>query len=367
MVSGLSGLFESLGTPTGWLTLLVFAAVFLTFGILLYRENNKERVRGSILGLYSQDLTNLAKQSKLDPVVGRQEEIDRVIQILSRRTKNNAVLIGNSGVGKTAIVEGLANLIAHGEVPDPIKNKRILALDLSGLVAGTKYRGEFEKRLKSILNEVIASQRQIILFIDELHTLAEAGEASGAIDAADILKPALARGELQAIGATTPNEYEQYIVRDVTLERRFQPVMVREPTKEETLSILKGLRSRYERHHRVAITDEALAAAVEQSDVCLKDRHFPDKAIDAMDEAAAMVRLKVIKENQPANDVPNVTANDVKRVVDEWAKDLVCFTQHYQEDTGESRGAGFTDNHESKGRPSVPPGVQPAATGAHSS
>src|SRR5689334_23758088 len=205
----MSALIDNLTTPSGLLFLFGFGGVFMYFGIVLLRENTKERVRGSILGLYSQDLTALARQGKLDPVVGRQSEIDRVIQILSRRTKNNAVLVGDSGVGKTAVVEGLANEIANGQVPDPIRGKRILSLDLSGLVAGTKYRGEFEKRLKGILDEVIASQREIILFIDELHTLAEAGEATGAIDAADILKPALARGELQAIGATTHLEYEK--------------------------------------------------------------------------------------------------------------------------------------------------------------
>lgn len=349
MLSGLNTIFDSLASPTGWLTLLVFAGIFLTFGIILYRETNKERVRGSILGLYSQDLTALARAGKLDPVVGRQEEIDRVIQILSRRTKNNAVLVGNSGVGKTAIVEGLANLIATGNVPDSIKDKRILALDLSGLVAGTKYRGEFEKRLKGILDEVIASQRQIILFIDELHTLAAAGEASGAIDAADILKPALARGELQAIGATTQNEYEQYIVQDVTLERRFQPVVVNEPTAAETLQILMGLRPRYEQHHRVKISDQALQASIQLSEICLKDRHFPDKAIDAMDEAAAKVRLDMIRQHTNTT-IPTVTAADVKIIIDEWAKDLIC----------------FTNNHQPKGRPSTPPGVQPSASEAHS-
>lgn len=347
MLSNYSGFFDTISTPSGWVTLLVFATVFLTFGIILYRETNKQRVRGSVLMLYSQDLTELARQKKLDPVVGRTPEIERVIQILSRRTKNNAVLVGNSGVGKTAIVEGLANLIATGEVPDPIKGKRILALDLSGLVAGTKYRGEFEKRLKGILDEVIASERQIILFIDELHTLAAAGEASGAIDAADILKPALARGELQAIGATTQTEYEKYIMQDVTLERRFQPVVVNEPTKEETFQILQGLRSRYEQHHQVKIDDSALQAAVDLSDTCLKDRHFPDKAIDAMDEAGAKVRLKVIK-TKSADHHPTVTAADVKEVIDEWAKDLVCFTNNHQE---------------TKGR-TPPPDNQPPALGA---
>lgn len=331
----MEALIEQVTTPTGFLTLLAFAGVFMFFGVILLRETHKERVRGSILHLYSQDLTALARQNKLDPVIGRNHEIERVIQILSRRTKNNAVLVGNSGVGKTAIVEGLANLIAHGEVPEPIKNKRIVALDLSGLVAGTKYRGEFEKRLKAILDEVIASQRQIIMFIDELHTLAEAGEATGAIDAADILKPALARGELQAIGATTEKEY-QAIISDVTLERRFQPVMVDEPTKEETLEILKGLRGRYEEHHKVKIEDQALSAAVEVADECLPDRHFPDKAIDAMDEAGAKVRLAAINHPGQYHGVPNVTAQDVRDVLEEWARDLVCFTQ----------------DHNTKGRPS---------------
>ncbi len=346
MNTSLADIFSGLASPTGWFTLLAFAGVFLIFGILLFRETNKERFRGSILELYSQDLTALARSNKLDPVIGRNNEIERVIQILSRRTKNNAVLVGDSGVGKTAIVEGLANLIANGEVPDPIKNKRILALDLSGLVAGTKYRGEFEKRLKGILDEVIASQRQIILFIDELQTLAEAGEASGAIDAADILKPALARGELQAIGATTEKEYEQYIVQDITLERRFQPVLVNEPTPEQTLQIITGLRPRYEQHHHVKISDEALQAAVALSGTTLKDRHYPDKAIDAMDEAGAKVRLHAIKLHDTSE--PTVTASDVKTVIDEWARDIVCFNSH----------------KEQKGRPPLPPGVQPTADGA---
>lgn len=325
----MSDLFDQLTTPTGFLGLLLFAGIFMFFGIVLLRENNRERIRGSILHLYSQNLTQLATQGKLDPVIGRQHEIERVIQILSRRTKNNAVLVGNSGVGKTAIVEGLANKIAQGEVPAPIQHKQILSLDLSGLVAGTKYRGEFEKRLKAILDEVIASQRQIILFIDELQTLAEAGEASGAIDAADILKPALARGELQAIGATTEKEYKKYILNDITLERRFQPVIVNEPNESETLEILHGLRSRYETHHRVKILDEALDAAVKYSAHILKDRHFPDKAIDAMDEAAAKVRLAALNEKNDAL-IPSVKPEDVKTVLDEWARDIACFEQDHE-------------------------------------
>lgn len=346
----MNALIDAISSPTGWITLLVFAGIFLLFGVILLRENHRVNVRGSILSLYSQDLTTLARQGKLDPVIGRQHEIDRVIQILSRRTKNNAVLVGNSGVGKTAIVEGLANQIAHGVVPDPIKGKRILSLDLSGLVAGTKYRGEFEKRLKGILDEVISSQREIILFIDELHTLAEAGEATGAIDAADILKPALARGELQAIGATTETEYEKYIKQDVTLERRFQPVMVDEPDLVETVEIIRGLRSRYETHHHVRISDEALQAAVTLAATVLPDRHFPDKAIDAMDEASAKVRLAAIKNNQH-NDIPTVTADDVKTVLEEWARDLECFERDHQK-------------REIKGRTPPPPGAQPPASGA---
>lgn len=334
-------------TTNGWLIILATATVLLIFGAILFRETSRERLKGSILALYSQDLTALAHTSRLDPVIGREDEIERVIQILSRRTKNNAVLIGDSGVGKTAIVEGLANMIASGQVPDPIKHKRILALDLSGLVAGTKYRGEFEKRLKSILDEVVAAEREIILFIDELHTLAEAGEASGSIDAADILKPALARGELQAIGATTQREYEEYIVKDVTLERRFQPVIVNEPTKEQTLQIITGLRPRYEQHHHVKIDDDALRASVTLSETCLPDRRFPDKAIDAMDEASAKVRLQLIREGKH-NEEAHVTAKDVETVIDAWAKDLKCFTLH-----------------STKGRPPEPQGVQSPAEGAH--
>lgn len=316
-------------STTGWLIILGTGGLMLVFGAILFRETSREHLRGSILALYSQDLTTLARSGKLDPVIGRTEEMERVIQILSRRTKNNAVLIGDSGVGKTAIVEGLANLIAQGNVPDPIRGKRILALDLSGLVAGTKYRGEFEKRLKAILDEVISSERQIILFIDELHTLAEAGEASGAIDAADILKPALARGELQAIGATTQREYEDFIVNDVTLERRFQPVIINEPDTDQTYAIINGLRSRYEQHHRVKFADAALKASVELATKFLPDRHFPDKAIDVIDEAAAKVRLDAIRAKRPT-DVPTVTVADVQHVVNEWAKDLASFSQHHK-------------------------------------
>ncbi|GFN22822.1 ATP-dependent Clp protease ATP-binding subunit [Thermanaeromonas sp. C210] len=243
-----------------------------------------------VLDQFSRDLTALAQEGKLDPVIGREKEIERVVQILSRRTKNNPVLIGDPGVGKTAIVEGLAQRIVQGQVPEILRGKRVVALDMSGMVAGTKYRGEFEERFKRVLEEVRAAGN-IILFIDELHTLIGAGAAEGAIDAANILKPALARGEMQTIGATTIDEYRKHIEKDAALERRFQPVMVEEPTVEETIEILKGLRDRYEAHHRVKITDEALEAAARLSDRYITDRYLPDKAIDLIDEAASRVRL----------------------------------------------------------------------------
>jgi ATP-dependent Clp protease ATP-binding subunit ClpC len=243
------------------------------------------------LDQFGRDLTQLARQDGLDPVVGREKEIERVIQILSRRTKNNPVLIGDPGVGKTAIVEGLAQRIVAGKVPEVISNKRLVTLDLASLVAGTKYRGEFEDRLKKVVEE-ITREKNIIVFIDELHTIIGAGAAEGAIDAANILKPALARGELQCIGATTLDEYRKHIERDPALERRFQPIMVDEPTVEEALEILKGLRDKYEAHHRVRITDEALQAAVRLSDRYITDRFLPDKAIDLMDEAGSRVRLQ---------------------------------------------------------------------------
>jgi len=239
---------------------------------------------------YSRDLTDMARENKLDPVIGRDKEIERVIQVLSRRTKNNPVLIGEPGVGKTAIVEGLAQRIVSENVPDILLNKRVVALDLSSIVAGSKYRGEFEKRLKDVMNDIIKSGN-IILFIDELHTLVGAGAAEGAIDASNILKPALARGELQAIGATTLDEYRKYIEKDAALERRFQSVLVDEATPEETIEILKGLRDPYEAHHKVVITDEAMKAAVNLSHRYITDRFLPDKAIDLIDEAASRVRL----------------------------------------------------------------------------
>jgi ATP-dependent Clp protease ATP-binding subunit ClpC len=252
------------------------------------------RTRKPALASFGRDLTAEAKEGKLDPVIGREKEIERVIRILSRRTKNNPALIGDPGVGKTAIVEGLAQRIIKGDVPESLKNKQVISLDLPGMVAGTKYRGEFEARVKKMMDEILAKKRQVILFIDELHTLVGAGGAEGAIDAANILKPALAKGDLQVVGATTINEYRKHVEKDAALERRFQPVMVAEPTPELAIEILKGLRDKYEAHHRVRIPDAAIDAAVTLSNRYISDRFLPDKAIDLMDEAAAKVRLRLI-------------------------------------------------------------------------
>ena len=253
--------------------------------------NKENKKTGKTLEEFTRDLTEAARQGKLDPVIGRDKEIQRVVQILSRRTKNNPVLIGEPGVGKTAIAEGLAQRIAAADVPEELLNKKLLSLDLSGMVAGTKYRGEFEERIKNALDEV-KKDGNVILFIDELHTIVGAGSAEGAVDAANIIKPALGRGEIRVIGATTLNEYRKYIEKDAALERRFQPVTVGEPTPEDTIAILKGLRDKYEAHHKLTITDEALEAAVTLSRRYISDRFLPDKAIDLMDEAASQVRMK---------------------------------------------------------------------------
>jgi ATP-dependent Clp protease ATP-binding subunit ClpB len=245
------------------------------------------------LSKYARNLNALAKESKLDPVIGRDEEIRRVLQILSRRTKNNPILIGEPGVGKTAIAEGMAHRIVNGDVPDNLKDKILYSLDMGALIAGAKYKGEFEERLKAVVKEVTGSDGEIVLFIDEIHTLVGAGGGEGAMDAANILKPALARGDLRAIGATTLNEYQKYFEKDKALERRFQKVMVEEPDTESAISILRGIKEKYETHHKVRIKDEAVIAAVELSQRYISDRFLPDKAIDLMDEAASKLRMEI--------------------------------------------------------------------------
>ena len=255
------------------------------------------------LNRYAKNLNELAKAGKLDPVIGRDEEIRRVLQILSRRTKNNPILIGEPGVGKTAIVEGLAQRVVNGDVPENLKNKRVFSLDMGALIAGAKYQGEFEERLKSVIKEVVDSDGDVVLFIDEIHTLVGAGATGGAMDAANILKPALSRGELQCIGATTLKEYQQYFEKDKALERRFQTVMVDEPDEASAISILRGLKERYENHHHIRILDEAIVAAVQLSVRYISDRFLPDKAIDLIDEAAARLRLQIDSVPEELEDV----------------------------------------------------------------
>ena len=278
------------------------------------KEQSKGKTETPTLDQFGRDLTSIARQGKIDPVIGRQKEIERVIQILCRRTKNNPCLIGEPGVGKTAIAEGLALKIASGEVPEILKDKRIVALDLTGMVAGTKYRGDFEERIKSAIDEV-SKAGNIILFIDEVHTLIGAGAAEGAVDAANILKPALARGEMQVIGATTIEEYRKNIEKDSALERRFQSVLVGEPSREEAVEILKGIRDKYEAHHKVKITDEAIEAAVKMSSRYIGDRFLPDKAIDLIDEAASKVRLRAYT---PPEDIRELEEK-IKRINEEKA------------------------------------------------
>ncbi len=278
------------------------------------KDQSKGKTETPTLDQFGRDLTAIARQGKIDPVIGRQKEIERVIQILCRRTKNNPCLIGEPGVGKTAIAEGLALKIASGEVPEILKDKRIVALDLTGMVAGTKYRGDFEERIKSAIDEV-SKAGNIILFIDEVHTLIGAGAAEGAVDAANILKPALARGEMQVIGATTIEEYRKNIEKDSALERRFQSVLVGEPSREEAVEILKGIRDKYEAHHKVKITDEAIEAAVKMSSRYIGDRFLPDKAIDLIDEAASKVRLRAYT---PPEDIRELEEK-IKRINEEKA------------------------------------------------
>ncbi|MEE8518979.1 MAG: Clp protease N-terminal domain-containing protein, partial [Dehalococcoidia bacterium] len=256
-------------------------------------DDPRAESRYQALERYTIDLTALARQGKLDPVIGRATEIRRVMQTLTRRTKNNPVIIGGAGIGKTAIAEGLAQRIVAEDVPESLRGKKVLALDMAGLVAGSKFRGEFEERLKSVIDEMKEAQREVILFIDELHTVVGAGASEGGIDAANIMKPALARGELQVIGATTPDEYRRHIEKDQALERRFQPIWLEEPTVDEAIEILRGLKPRYEAHHKILFDDAALVAAARLSSRYISERHLPDKAVDLIDEAAAKLRLDV--------------------------------------------------------------------------
>ena len=310
----------------------------------------KEDGKGSkTLAEFTRDLTADARTGKLDPVIGRDDEIQRVIQILSRRTKNNPCLIGEPGVGKTAIAEGLARKIAMGDVPENLLDKKLLSLDLSGMVAGTKYRGEFEERIKKVMQEV-QKNGNIILFIDELHTIVGAGSAEGAVDAANIIKPALGRGEIQIIGATTLNEYRKYIEKDAALERRFQPVTVGEPSQEATLEILKGLREKYEQHHKLHITDEALKAAVELSTRYINDRFLPDKAIDLMDEAASRVRMEPSKELKSLEEKINALSKDKDAAINaqdfEKAAQLRDIEKDYKEQVEIERDKRRKNNQE---------------------
>lgn len=294
----------------------LLALVFLLPLVWYFWSDKKEKSNfaiGGFLAKYSRDLTKLALDKKLDPVIGRDLEIKRVIEILSRRTKNNPVLVGSAGVGKTAIAEGLALNIINKQVPSVLADKKVLALDLTGILAGTKYRGEFEQRLKKITDEIIAAKRSIVLFIDEIHILAEAGEAEGAINAADILKPLLARGELQVVGATTKEEYLKFIKNDKTLDRRLQPVFVSEPSFKQTEEILIGIKDTYEKYHEVIIKPEAIKEAINGTKK-IKSKHFPDKAIDAIDEACSRVHIRNLKSSKK----PTVGASDVKAVIKEW-------------------------------------------------
>lgn len=310
--------------------LFAFGIILVVIGIsVLYQDRrglkknstaSKQR-GGSILDQYSTNFTQLARDGKIDPVIGRVKEVDQLIQILSRKTKNNALLLGEPGVGKTAVVERLARLIVEGKVPVSIANKELVALDLSSLVSGTKYRGELEQRLDALRKEFQATEQDSILFIDEIHQLAQASGAEGGLNPADILKPELARGRMQVIGATTYDEYEQYILPEESLERRFQPVHIHEPSREEALEILRGVKSVYEKFHKVQYSDDILEEIVDQSDK-IHQRFLPDKALDILDESGVRARLDAMKDNDPSNDNTAVSVGTahIDTVIDEWAE-----------------------------------------------
>lgn len=304
--------------------LLAVAAIILAVYIFL-KFSRRSRIgtfsATPILDSFSKDVTNLAKAGQLDPVIGREEEIKHLIMILSRRTKNNVVLVGEAGVGKTAIVEGLAQEIADREVPPELFNKRVLLLDLNSLLAGTKYRGEFEERVRKITEEISKCKRSIILFIDEVHNLIEAESSGESISVGDIFKPAMARGELQIVGATTRKEYDEYFEKDAAFKRRMQPIYVSEPDEEQTLKILKGIKGKYENFHKVEITSEALETCVRESRNLFPERSYPDKAIDLMDETASKVRMEHIKSASETG-VPKVTSADILEVAGGYKKEI---------------------------------------------
>jgi ATP-dependent Clp protease ATP-binding subunit ClpC len=302
--------FSNLSSQWVWVVVILAAAVFY----FIYRKKENQGFQGSALSSFSEDLTEKARDKKLDPVIGRKDEITRVIQILSRRSKNNPILIGKAGVGKTAIVEGLAQRIVDGSVPVELRSKKVFVLDISEMVSGTKYRGEFEQRMKALMAEITSANRNIILFVDEIHLLISAGGAEGAIKAEDIFKPALARGDLQMVGATTLGEYDQFIKSDVTLERRFQPVYVDEPSEKDTKQILLGSKEKFEKFHNVIIENSAIDAAIRLSKLYMKDRNFPDKAIDLIDEACSKVKLETVEKGSGVKK-SKVTAKDVNDVI----------------------------------------------------
>lgn len=299
-------------------TLFVLSAAYLLFRLFQGRSRDIF-VSTPILSSFSKDMTEMARQGRLDPVVGREKEIRHLIMVLSKRTKNNAVLIGEAGVGKTTIAEGLAERIVAGNVPFDLLKKRVLALDLNSLLAGTKYRGEFEQRIKHLTDEITRSDRNIIIFIDEIHNLIEAESSGESISVGDIFKPAMARGDLQIVGATTQEEYESYFQKDLAFKRRLQPIFVNEPDKEETFAILKGIRKKYEDYHRVKISDEVLRSCIDFSEKMLPGRSFPDKAIDLMDEACSQARIECLNDDSSDCQVlPEAKISDVERIAAEY-------------------------------------------------